>query len=125
MICDILAGERGPSCKKMRRIIPQLKVFCVGFIKKQDPAEDEETDTDPAGQGTGTQQQNGRKDFSLTSAIHISFAGLVTEARGISRTAVLTALIENNFIQFLYQNGVFRGHELKPETTKRNHLDEK
>ena len=84
MICDTLAGERGPSCKKMGQIL-QLKVFCVGFIKKQDPAEDEETDTDPAGQGTGTQQENSRgfiyhevKDFSLTTSIHISFVGLVS-----------------------------------------------
>ena len=46
MICDILAGERGPSCKKMGQIL-QPKVFCVGFIKKQNPAEDEENDTDP------------------------------------------------------------------------------
>ena len=56
----------------------------MGFIKKQNPAEDEENDTGP-GQGTGTQQQNGRgfiyhevKDFSLTTSIHISFAGLAS-----------------------------------------------
>lgn len=46
MICDILARKRGPSCKKIGRI-PDLRVFCLSFIKKQDPAEDEESVTDP------------------------------------------------------------------------------
>ena len=40
MVCDVLAGERGPSCSKMSQI-PDLKVFYVRFVKK-DPAEDEE-----------------------------------------------------------------------------------
>ena len=35
MICDVLAGERGPSCKKMSQI-PDHKVFCVRFIKMSD-----------------------------------------------------------------------------------------
>ena len=35
MICDILAGERGPSCKKMSQI-PDHKVFYVRFIKMSD-----------------------------------------------------------------------------------------
>ena len=35
MICDILAGERGPSCKKMSQI-PDHKVFYVHFIKMSD-----------------------------------------------------------------------------------------
>ena len=35
MICDVLAGERGPSCKKMNQI-PDHKVFYVRFIKMSD-----------------------------------------------------------------------------------------
>ena len=35
MVCDILAGERGPSCKKMCQI-PDHKVFYVRFIKMSD-----------------------------------------------------------------------------------------
>ena len=35
MVCDILAGERGPSCKKMCQI-PDHKVFYVHFIKMSD-----------------------------------------------------------------------------------------
>ena len=35
MICDVLAGERGPSCKKMSQI-PDHKVFYVRFIKMSD-----------------------------------------------------------------------------------------
>ena len=34
-VCDILAGERGPSCKKMCQI-PDHKVFYVHFIKMFD-----------------------------------------------------------------------------------------
>lgn len=35
MICDVLAGERGPSCKKMSQI-PDHKVFYVRFIEMSD-----------------------------------------------------------------------------------------
>ena len=34
MVCDILAGECGPSCKKISQI-PDLKVFYVRFIKPE------------------------------------------------------------------------------------------
>ena len=34
MVCDILAGERGPSCKMCQ--IPDHKVFYVHFIKMSD-----------------------------------------------------------------------------------------
>ena len=34
-VCNILAGERGPSCKKMCQI-PDHKVFYVRFIKMFD-----------------------------------------------------------------------------------------
>lgn len=33
-ICDVLAGERGPSCSKMAQI-PDRKVFYVRFVKRQ------------------------------------------------------------------------------------------
>ncbi|KAK3754933.1 hypothetical protein QZH41_019354 [Actinostola sp. cb2023] len=39
MLCDILAGERGPSCKKISQI-PDLKVFYVRFIKPESSNED-------------------------------------------------------------------------------------
>lgn len=44
MVCDILAGERGPSCNRLSQI-PNLKVFYVHFIKKEtafDITEDED-----------------------------------------------------------------------------------
>ena len=34
LICDVLAGERGPSCEKMSHI-PNRKVFYVRFIKPE------------------------------------------------------------------------------------------
>ena len=34
LICDVLAGERGPSCEKMAHI-PNRKVFYVRFIKPE------------------------------------------------------------------------------------------
>ncbi|XP_028416007.1 alpha-protein kinase 2-like [Dendronephthya gigantea] len=37
-VCDILAGERGPSCKTMSQI-PNKKVFYVRFIKPETPSE--------------------------------------------------------------------------------------
>jgi hypothetical protein len=44
MVCDILAGERGPSCKNMNQI-PDIKVFYVRFVKPEAPNEiDEEVD---------------------------------------------------------------------------------
>lgn len=39
MICDILAGERGPSCKKISQI-PDLKVFYVRFKKPEGEEDD-------------------------------------------------------------------------------------
>ena len=47
MVCDILAGERGPSCKNMNQI-PDVKVFYVRFVKPEAPAEvdDEVNDTE-------------------------------------------------------------------------------
>jgi hypothetical protein len=44
MVCDILAGERGPSCNRLSQI-PDLKVYYVRFIKKEaafDTIEDED-----------------------------------------------------------------------------------
>ena len=32
LVCDVLAGERGPSCNKMAQI-PNKKVFYVRFVK--------------------------------------------------------------------------------------------
>ena len=48
LVCDILAGERGPSCKKMEHV-PDLKVFYVRFIKRSDGEviEDEALDPSP------------------------------------------------------------------------------
>ena len=48
MVCDILAGERGPSCSKMSQI-PDQKVFYVRFIKSdvttvEDDEDVEDTD---------------------------------------------------------------------------------
>ena len=34
LICDVLAGERGPSCKKMAHI-SNRKVFYIHFIKRE------------------------------------------------------------------------------------------
>lgn len=34
LICDVLAGERGPSCEKMAHI-PNWKVFYTRFIKRE------------------------------------------------------------------------------------------
>ena len=34
LICDVLAGERGPSCEKMAHI-PNRKVFYIRFIKRE------------------------------------------------------------------------------------------
>ena len=34
LICDVLAGERGPSCEKMAHI-PNQKVFYIRFIKPE------------------------------------------------------------------------------------------
>ena len=39
MVCDILAGERGPSCKMCQ--IPDNKVFYVRFIKREEEIEQE------------------------------------------------------------------------------------
>ena len=48
MVCNILAGERGPSCSKMSQI-PDQKVFYVRFIKSdvttvEDDEDVEDTD---------------------------------------------------------------------------------
>ena len=43
MVCDFLAGERGPSCKKLRQV-PDHKVFYVRFIKKTDVETSNEDD---------------------------------------------------------------------------------
>ena len=40
MVCDILAGERGPSCKKISQI-PDMKVFYVRFIKPEGEEDDD------------------------------------------------------------------------------------
>ena len=45
-VCDILAGERGPSCSKMSQI-PDHKVFYVRFIKSDvTTVEDDDDDID-------------------------------------------------------------------------------
>ena len=41
LVCDVLAGERGPSCKKMAQI-PNKKVFYVRFVKPEGQLEEEE-----------------------------------------------------------------------------------
>ena len=41
MICDVLAGERGPSWKKMSQI-PDHKVFYVRFIKMSEVSNDQD-----------------------------------------------------------------------------------
>ena len=51
MVCDILAGERGPSCKKMCQI-PDHKVFYVRFIKISDAEVLNEQDEEEHGQET-------------------------------------------------------------------------
>ena len=40
-VCDILAVERGPSCKKMSQI-PDHKVFYVRFIKMSEVSNDQD-----------------------------------------------------------------------------------
>lgn len=47
MVCDVLAGERGPSCSKMSQI-PDLKVFYVRFIKNHFATVDDDEDIDDA-----------------------------------------------------------------------------
>ena len=39
MVCDILVGDRGPSCNKLSQI-PDLKMFYVRFIKKEQTEDD-------------------------------------------------------------------------------------
>ena len=41
LVCDVLAGERGPSCNKMAQI-PNKKVFYVRFVKPEGELEEEE-----------------------------------------------------------------------------------
>ena len=41
LVCDVLAGERGPSCNKMAQI-PNKKVFYVRFVKPYKGELDEE-----------------------------------------------------------------------------------
>ena len=45
MVCDVLAGERGPSCNKHSQI-PDLKVFYVRFIKREATVVEDEEDLD-------------------------------------------------------------------------------
>ena len=40
MVCDILVGERGLSCKKVSQI-PDLKVFYVRFIMPEGDEDDD------------------------------------------------------------------------------------
>ena len=41
LVCDVLAGERGPSCNKMAQI-PNKKVFYVRFVKPEGELDEEE-----------------------------------------------------------------------------------
>jgi len=41
LVCDVLAGECGPSCNKMAQI-PNKKVFYVRFVKPEGELEEEE-----------------------------------------------------------------------------------
>ena len=41
LVCDVLAGERGPSCNKMAQI-PNKKVFYVRFVKPEGDLDEEE-----------------------------------------------------------------------------------
>lgn len=41
LVCDVLAGERGPSCNKMAQI-PNKNVFYVRFVKPEGELEEEE-----------------------------------------------------------------------------------
>ena len=41
LVCDVLAGERGPSCNKMAQI-PNKKVFFVRFVKPEGELDEEE-----------------------------------------------------------------------------------
>ena len=41
LLCDVLAGERGPSCNKMAQI-PNKTVFYVRFVKPEGELEEEE-----------------------------------------------------------------------------------
>ena len=41
LVCDVLAGERGPSCNKMAQI-PNKKVFYVLFVKPEGELDEEE-----------------------------------------------------------------------------------
>ena len=53
LVCDILAGKRGPSCKKITHI-PNMKVFYVRFVKPQDidPYPDDEGDPEQTSTST-------------------------------------------------------------------------
>lgn len=56
---DILAGERGPSCKKMCQI-PDYKVFYVPFIKMRDAEVSNDQDEEEHGQETQVMWQHSR-----------------------------------------------------------------
>ena len=45
MVCDVLAGEQGPSCRKLEHV-PDLKVFYVRFVKRYKVEVDEPVDVD-------------------------------------------------------------------------------
>lgn len=45
MVCDVLAGEQGPSCRKVEHV-PDLKVFYVRFVKRYEVEVDEPVDVD-------------------------------------------------------------------------------
>lgn len=49
MVCDILTGERGPSCKNMHQI-PNVKVFYVRFVKPEVVLDDEADDQEALNQ---------------------------------------------------------------------------
>lgn len=38
-VCDVLAGEQGPSCRKLEHV-PDLKVFYVRFLERHDLGQD-------------------------------------------------------------------------------------
>ena len=46
MVCDVLAGEQGPSCRKVEHI-PDLKVIHVRFVKSCDLVMDEAQQENP------------------------------------------------------------------------------
>ena len=46
MVCDVLAGEQGPSCRKIEHI-PDLKVIHVRFVKRCDLVMDETQEESP------------------------------------------------------------------------------